>query len=170
MKKSSGWLLLSALLIILLIAGYLWNKKNHVITQTVNPVVDTHGVNSNNSVLTDFNAIYKTENIADLENRPIEVNNLVVRKVLSDKVFLVSSDEKNSIQLYVFRDIPVDSNLVKVALRPGLRVDVVGTMHRALSFEDIQSKWGLGQNDAKDAANRLVYAESTNVTQTPPAR
>lgn len=151
----------------MIIGGMIYAKKHK--TNVTNAIPDTHGVNSNKSILSDFNSVYNTANISDLDDRPIEINNLLVRKVFNDKVFAVSSDEKNPILMYVFQEPSTDPNKPYLALHPGERVNIQATLHRSPSLDDLKNTWGLKESDANDVINRLIYAIATSVTPTPVA-
>ncbi|GAC1413264.1 MAG: hypothetical protein NVSMB66_4730 [Candidatus Doudnabacteria bacterium] len=167
-KGPSKWPWILGLLLILIIGAYILSKKyNNPAINTTNVPADTHGVNGTQSIMTNFDSVYHTANIGDLYERPIEINNLVVRRVLNDKVFTVSNDASNPIVLYVMHIASTDPNQVYIAFHPGQRLNIKGVLHKSPSAADLKSTWGLNDADSADAFNRLIYATSTNIAQTP---
>ncbi len=164
-RRGAVWPWLLGLLVLVLIGGYIWAKTNHKLywsDKAPNTTIDDHGVNSPKSIVTDFNSIYQTEDIADLDNRPFEINNLIVRKVVTDKVFLVSNDTKNPSQLYlVFRE---ENGATKPSLKVGQKVNVVGTTHVVpTDMGALNEAFKLNATQQVDFKAHLIYGETSSV-------
>ncbi len=161
MNRNSIWPWLIALLILLAIGGYLWarhNKTQNIKNQNI------QAVTGNKTVITDFQSIYMTKNISDLQSRPIEINSVLVRKVvIPDKIFLVSDTAKDSLQLYVV----VGDNLEpgsKTSLKQGQTVKLKGILHTVpASLDEVVQKFLADKTQAQDFLNHLIYAEATAI-------
>ncbi len=153
-KRRPLWPLVLLVLILLVVAGYIWARAKHNNQDQVNQVQSP--TTDNKTILTDFNSVYQTLDINDLDNRPIEIRGLVVRKQLSDQVLLVSTDSKNPTQMYL-----VGSGF---NFKAGQKVDIKATLHKTPSVEEVMSRYGLKDADAQDFAKRLIYGEANEVT------
>ncbi|MDB4940310.1 MAG: hypothetical protein JWO40_735 [Candidatus Doudnabacteria bacterium] len=148
-------IIIAVIVIIVIVTGIVVTKhgkdsSTNVIKPSTEPVFVKE-----TSVLTTFDGIYHTANIDNLQDRPFEINGLVITKVISDKVFIVSTDSKNVLMLYVF------SPDIKLSPKVGAKINLKGILHKAVSADQIKQQLGLSQKDAQDLTNHLIYATTT---------
>jgi hypothetical protein len=163
-RRRSVWPRVIALLVLLALAWYIISKvrANKAAQDEQNQNVEA--VTGNKSIMTDFNAVFMTENIQDLQDRPIEINSLLIRKVvIPDKVYLVSNTTANPTQLYVVIGDQLEEGS-KTSLKQGQPINLKGTLHTVpSSVEEVIQKFISDKNQAQDFENHLIYAEATSI-------
>lgn len=190
-RKSGGlpwWLLLLALLGLLLLAALLMrgcnsagvvntNDNANVAVGTGNTAsgntnnarntsnINVSGVGSSSGAnVTDVNIFGSTADKQSLVNRRVDLTNVRVARVLSDRVFTVTS---GSDEMFVMLDENLDSGggrEQQIRIRSGQLVNLGGTFQRVPSAETRDERQrDLNARELAQMANQQVYLHCTEV-------